>query len=146
VENLNYPNACITFYSTPWHQMELPKWSEASSNTSDNIVDLTSGQTPNRHAIDRRDCSQAYRRTLGSWPNPAGTQDKQFTGSLLKSQRFTLGVIKAPMTIFEASASYWTMCLPSITFGFSSITMNHQQLEEIQKTMINAILPKMGYS
>jgi hypothetical protein len=50
------------------------------------------------------------------------------------------------MTRYEAATAYWTMWLPSITFGFSSTTMNYRQLDAIQKPMIDAILPKMGYS
>jgi hypothetical protein len=38
------------------------------------------------------------------------------------------------------------MWLPSLTFGFSSTTMSYRQLDAIQKPMINAIIPKMGYS
>jgi hypothetical protein len=38
------------------------------------------------------------------------------------------------------------MWLPSITFGMSCTTMTHSQLDSIQRPMINAILPKMGYS
>jgi hypothetical protein len=70
-----------------------------------------------------------------------GDQTKQFSES--PSRRFAKGVIKAPMSRFEASTSYWTI-RPSITF-ISCTTMTHDQLDAIQKPMINAILPKMGF-
>jgi hypothetical protein len=38
------------------------------------------------------------------------------------------------------------MWLPRLTFGFSSTAMNYRQLDAIHKPMINAMLPKMGYS
>jgi hypothetical protein len=82
-----------------------------------------------QNPIDHRDNSQAH-RTLGIWPTPEGTQHKQYES--LKSKRFAGGCIKAPMTRYEASTAYWTMWLPSITFGFSSTTMNHKQLDAIQ--------------
>jgi hypothetical protein len=50
-------------------------------------------------------------------------QHKQYAEAS-PSKRFA-GCIKAPMTHYEASTAYWTMWLPSITFGFSSTTMNH---------------------
>jgi hypothetical protein len=38
------------------------------------------------------------------------------------------------------------MYIPSLTFGIGSTLMNLEQLDNIQKPMINAILPKMGFS
>jgi hypothetical protein len=121
-----------------------PHLQEAAQMEQDHVA-LTSGVSPVRNNIDHRDNSEAH-RTLGIWPTPAGNQDKQFSESLNKSKRFANGCSKAPMTRYEAATAYWTIWLPSITFGFSSTTMTYQQLDAIQKPMINAILPKMGYS
>jgi hypothetical protein len=38
------------------------------------------------------------------------------------------------------------MWFTSLTFGFSSTTLTFNQLDSIQQPMMNAILPKMGYS
>jgi hypothetical protein len=38
------------------------------------------------------------------------------------------------------------MCIPSVTFGIGSTLMNLDQLDNIQKPMMNAIPPKMGHS
>jgi hypothetical protein len=50
------------------------------------------------------------------------------------------------MTRFEASTAYWMMWLPSLTYGISCTTMDCNQLDAIQKPMVNDIIPKMGYS
>ena len=53
-------------------------------------------------------------------PAPNGSAKKQYEESLAKSKRFSQGVLKAPMTRFEATAAYWTMYIPSITFDIGS--------------------------
>ena len=50
------------------------------------------------------------------------------------------------MTRFEGTTAYWTMYIPSITFGIGSTLMDLDQLANIQKPLMHAILPKMGYS
>jgi hypothetical protein len=117
----------------------------SATNMEEEHLNLTSGDTPTQNPIDHRDGAEAH-RTLGIWLTPNGSQDQQARESLVKSRRFARGCVKAPMTRYEAATAYWTMWLPSITFGFSSTTMAHRQLDQIQKPMINAILPKMGYS
>ena len=118
---------------------------ESASNMGDDLVSLTSGLEPIPNNIEHRDCSKAH-RTLGMWPAPTGSTNAQFEESLTKSKRFAKGVVKAPMSRFQANSAYWTMYIPSITFGFGSTFMDDEQLDSIQKPMMNAILPKMGYS
>jgi hypothetical protein len=118
---------------------------ETATNMESDHVCLTSGISPTRNHIDHRDKSTVH-HTLGIWPTPEGNQDKQYQESLEKSRRFAKGCIKAPMTRYEASTAYWTMWFTSLTFGFSSTTLTFNQLDSIQKPMMNAILPKMGYS
>ena len=50
------------------------------------------------------------------------------------------------MTRFEATTAYWTMYIPSITFGIGSTLMKLDQLGKIQKPLMHAIVPNMGYS
>ena len=50
------------------------------------------------------------------------------------------------MSRFYATIASWTMYTPSITFGIGSTLRDLDQLDNIQKPLINAILPKMGYS
>ena len=50
------------------------------------------------------------------------------------------------MTRFEAITAYWTMYIPSITFGVGSTLMDLDQLGNIQKPLMHAILQKVGYS
>jgi hypothetical protein len=102
-----------------------------ATNMEEEHVNLTSGTSPIRNPIDHRDVSQTH-RTLGIWPTPEGNQEKQCSKSLAKSRRFASGCIKAPMTRYEAATAYWTMWLPSITFGFSATTMTVKQLDKIQ--------------
>jgi hypothetical protein len=118
---------------------------ESVTNMGDDLVALTSGQEPIPSRIDHRECSKAH-RTLGMWPTPDGSTDTQFAESIAKSKRFAKGVAKAPMTRYEANTAYWTMWLPSITFGLGSTFLTADQLDRIQRPMMNAILPKMGYS
>jgi hypothetical protein len=118
---------------------------EAATNMEQDHVALTPETSPIRNPIDHQDNSQAH-ITFGIWLTPEGTQAKQYSESLTKSKRFANGGIEAPMTRYEAATAYWTMWLLSVTFGFSSTTLNYRQLDAIQKLMINAILPKMGYS
>jgi hypothetical protein len=118
---------------------------ESVTNMGDDLVSLTSGQAPIPNNIEHRDCSKAH-RTLGMWPTPNGSAQTQFRESFSKSKRFSQGVIKAPMSRHEASTAYWTMFIPSITFDLGSTLMDATQLDKIQKPMMNAILPKMGYS
>ena len=47
------------------------------------------------------------------------------------------------MTRFEATTIYWTMYIPSIMFGIGSTLMDLDQLDNIQKPLIHAILPKI---
>jgi hypothetical protein len=118
---------------------------ETVTNMGDDLVSLTSGLDPIPNQIEHRDCSEAH-RTLGMWPAPNGDAEKQCDESFAKSKRFSQGVVKSPMSRYQASTSYWTMYIPSVTFGIGSTLMNLEQLDNIQKPMINAILPKMGFS
>ena len=61
-------------------------------------------------------------------------------------QTISQGVLKAPMSRFKATTAYWTMYIPSITFDIGSTLMDLDQLDNIQKPLIHAILPKMRYS
>jgi hypothetical protein len=81
---------------------------EEATNMENTHLSLTSGICPQKNPINHRDCSQAH-RTLGVWPTPQGTQEKQHAESLLKSRRFASGCIKAPLTRYEAATAYWTM-------------------------------------
>ena len=92
-----------------------------------------------------RDCSNAH-WTLGMWPAPNGSAKKQYKESLAKSKRFSEGVLKAPMTCLEATTAYWTMYIPRIMIGIALTLMALDQLDDIQKPLMHAILPKMGYS
>jgi hypothetical protein len=117
----------------------------AVTNMGNNLLSLTSGQEATPIYIEHRDCSKAH-RTLGMWPTPNGSTQTQFGACLAKSKQFAQGVIKAPMSRFEASAWHWTMCIPSINFGIGLTLLTPDQLNTIQKPMLNAILPKMGCS
>jgi hypothetical protein len=90
---------------------------ESATNMEQDHVALTSGLSPIRNPIHHRDHSQAH-QTLGIWPTPEGTQDKQYSESLAKSKYFARGCIKAPMTRYKASTAYWTVWLPSLTSFF----------------------------
>ena len=120
---------------------------EPVTNMGDNLVSLMSSTEPIPSNLEHRDCSKAH-RTLGMWPAPNGSVKKQYEESLAtRSKRFSQGVLfKAPMSGFEATTAYWTMRIPSITFGIGSTLMDLDQLNEIQKPLMHAILPKMGYS
>ena len=118
---------------------------ESVTNMGDDLVSLTSGKEPILSNLEHRDYSNAH-WTLGMWPAPNGSAKKQYEESLAKSKRFSQGVLEAPMSRFEAITAYWTMYIPSIMFGIGSTLMDLDQLEEIQKPLMNAILPKMGYS
>jgi hypothetical protein len=78
---------------------------QRATNMEQEHVSLTSGKSPMRNPIDHKDSTEAH-RTLGIWPTPEGTQVKQFSESLLKSKRFAIGCIKAPMTRYKASTAY----------------------------------------
>ena len=82
------------------------------------------------------------------WPAPNGLADKQYEESLAKSKRFSQGVVlKAPiLTRLKATTAYWTMYISSVTFGIGLTLMDLDQLDNIQKPLMHAILPKMGYS
>jgi hypothetical protein len=118
---------------------------ESVTNMGPKLLSLTSGKETTSNFIEHRDCSQAH-RTLGMWPTPNGSSQAQFEVSLVKSERFAQGVIKAPMSRYEACISHWTMCIPSITFGLGSTLLTPDQLDLIPEPMMNATLPKMGCS
>ena len=51
------------------------------------------------------------------------------------------------MSRFEATIAYWIMYIPNITFGIGSTLMDGlDQLNNLQKPLMHAIRPKMGYS
>jgi hypothetical protein len=119
---------------------------EAATNMEQDNVALTSGTFPIRNPIDHPGITLKPTKPLESGRHHKAHKTNEYSESLIKSKRFASGCIKATMTQYEASTAYWTMWLPSVTVGFSSTTMNYRQLDAIQKPMINAILPKLGYS
>jgi hypothetical protein len=67
----------------------------------------------------------------GIWPTPEAhsTSNTQRASPRANDSRW---MHQSANDSIQASTAYWTMWLPSITFGFSSTTMNHKQLDAIQ--------------
>jgi hypothetical protein len=92
--------------------------------------------------INHRDFSQAH-RNLGIWQTPSGCQDEQFSSEILDKRANDLPNFL--LLLDDKNVAPHQPGSLSI-FGLSccSTTMSYDQLNKIQKPMINEVLPKMG--
>ena len=75
-------------------------------------------------------------------PNPG--EQLQFLRR--KSHEWLSAIQQSSLTRVEALAAFDTMWFPSLSYGLGTTNLSHNQLNQIQKPVVNHILPAMGYN
>ena len=95
--------------------------------------------------IQHYDCHHAH-RTLGQYKAPSGNQDKHLQYLSTKSNGWLVAIQEANLTRQEAQAAYEMIWFPSISYGLGTTNLSYKELNQIQRPVINRILPALGYN
>ena len=85
-------------------------------------------------------------KTLGHFKEPAGTQRRQFTELLQKSNDATAFLDSCNLTRMEAWTYYYACYLPSITYPIANCHFSKHHLSKIQRKAMSRIVSKCGYN
>ena len=95
--------------------------------------------------IQHYDCNKAH-RTLGQFKAPNGNQSDHLHHMEKKSRNWLIAIKEAQLTRQEAHAAYTMIWFPSLSYGLGTTNLNYNELDSIQKPVINRILPALGYN
>ena len=95
--------------------------------------------------IQHYDCQKAH-RTLGQLKAPNGNQLDHLQFMETKSQNWLTAIAEARLTRQEAHAAYTMIWFPSLSYGLGTTNLTYEELNRIQKPVINRILPALGYN
>ena len=85
-------------------------------------------------------------RTLGQFKSPAGNTSSQLAFMEKKSSTWLTAIKAAQLTKQEAQAAYEMMWFPSLSYGLGTTNLSYNELNNLQKPIINHILPQLGYN
>ena len=85
-------------------------------------------------------------RLLGVRMSANGTFNEEFQFRVNQSSEFATLINQANIDRHEAHLIYTTRIKPTIQYPLSITTFTDEQCREIQKPLMNAILPKMGFN
>ena len=130
------------YYIAKWN-WKHGKASLAPTTDFTTKICLTDGQqsTPIQHY----DCDKAH-RTLGQYKSPNGNQSAQLAHMQKKSNEWLAAIQEANLTHQEAKAAYEMIWFPSLSYGLGTTNLSYQELNQLQKPIINRILPALGYN
>ena len=95
--------------------------------------------------INHLACTNAH-RTLGQMKSPTGESSAQLLHLQKRSNTWLTAIKESALSRTEANAAYETIWFPSLSYGLGSTNLMQQQLDGIQKPIVNYILPKLGYN
>ena len=85
-------------------------------------------------------------RTLGQMKSPSNNQSAQLQLMMKRSRTWLNAIQESALTRTEAQAAYSAIWFPSLSYGLGTTNLTQQELDKIQKPIINYILPKLGYN
>ena len=85
-------------------------------------------------------------RTLGQFKVPNSNQKPHLAYLRSKSTNWLTTIKAASLSKQEAEAAYKMLWFPSLSYGMGTTNLSFKELDDIQKPVINHILPAMGYN
>jgi hypothetical protein len=92
----------------------------------------------------KRKAPEEGHRTLGFQISGDGKYTAQKKSMKEKAILFDEAIKSSKMWRGESSMAYNAFYMPSLGYGTPATTMTHKDCEEIQRLVVNEILPKMG--
>ena len=90
-------------------------------------------------------CHQAH-RTLGQMKAPVGNNEDQLLHMSKRSNSWLSAIKEASLSRMEARAAYESIWFPSISYGLGSTNLQRKQLDKLQGSVLQHILPSLGYN
>jgi hypothetical protein len=106
-------------------------------------IDITSRPTGTLSGVKRK-ASEEGHRTLGFQISGDGKCIAQHKAMKEKAILFGEAIRSSTIWRGESGMAYNAFYMPSLGYGTPATTLTKQDCEEIQKPVVNAILPKMG--
>ena len=106
-------------------------------------IKLSDGNS--QQPINHFECNQAH-RTLGQMKSPSGCQAAQLLLITKKSTKWLSAINEANLSRSEAKAAFESIWFPSVAYGLCTSNHSENDLNNIQKPIINYLLPALGYN
>jgi hypothetical protein len=106
-------------------------------------INITSNATEQSSGIKRKAVNQGH-RTLGFHLTVDGTSAANKKIMKIKSKGCSEAIISGSLQRGESVMAYNSYTMASISYGTAAISLTYKECEEIQRPVVNAILPKMG--
>jgi hypothetical protein len=113
---------------------ELPRNSVKISNPSD----------PRKQHTIKRKCVTVASKTLGVFKAADLSQTEELKYLKEKAHRFAKTLVSCPLSHMHAWLSYWTVCIPGLTYLSSTTSLNEKQCTQLEKIIKPSLVKKLG--
>jgi hypothetical protein len=106
-------------------------------------MNITSNATGQSSGIKRKSVNQGH-RTLGFHLTGDGTSSAHKKIMNIKAKGYSEAITSGSLQRGEIAIAYNSYYMASIYYGTAETSLTYKECEEIQRPVVNAILPKMG--
>jgi hypothetical protein len=106
-------------------------------------INITSNATGQTSGIKRKVVNQGH-HTLGFHLTGGGTSTAHKKIMKTKVKGYSEAIISSSLQRGKSSMAHNSYYMTSITYGIAATSLNYKECEEIQRPVVNEILPKMG--
>jgi hypothetical protein len=137
------PEKCVWYLIS--HRWKDGKPRLLQKHSSHRGIKIMSKSTNTESGVKRKAPSEGH-RTLGLFMTGDGTCSAHKKVLTEKASFYATAIQRSSVWKGESGLAYNSFYLPSIGYGPPATTLTQQECYNIQKTVVNAILPKMGIS
>jgi hypothetical protein len=105
-------------------------------------INITSNATGQTSGIKRKAVNQGH-RTVGFHFKGDGTSTAHKKIMKTKAKGYSEAIISSSLQRGESAMAYNSYYMASISYCTAATSINYKECEEIQRPVVNAILPKM---
>jgi hypothetical protein len=137
------PEKCVWYLIS--HRWKDDKPRLLQKHSSHRGIKIISRSTNTESGVKRKAPIEGH-RTLGFFMTGYGTCNAHKKVMTEKSSLYATAIQRSSVWKGESDLAYNSFYLPSIGYGTPATTLTQQECYNIQKPVVNAILPKMGIS
>jgi hypothetical protein len=135
------PEKCVWYLIAHRWKKGVPRLLAKRANRRG--INITSNATGQSSGIKRKAVNQGH-RTLGFHLTVDGTSTAHKNIMMIKSKGYSEAIISGSLQRGESAMAYNSYYMASISYGTAATSLTYKECEEIQRPVVNAILPKMG--
>jgi hypothetical protein len=135
------PEKCVWYLIS--HKWKDGKPRLLQKHSSHRGIKIVSRSTNTESGVKRKAPNEGH-RTLGFFMSGDGTCSAQKKVMTEKASLYTTAMQRSSVWKGEFGLAYNSFYLPSLGYGTPATTLTQQECYNIQKPVVNAILPQMG--